>query len=123
MKKRLPANLEKFRVTNDPEINAMYVNQTFGSIEGFFRIPVFHTDLAVICGCGEGWDHVSISHPERCPTWDEMCFIKNLFFMPEETVIQFHPPQSQYINKCKTVLHLWRPWNDQIELPPKWMLE
>ena len=117
MKKHLPANLEKFRIDHQ-----MYVKAPEGSIEGVFMIPFGNKRLGVICGCGEGWDHVSVSLKHRCPTWDEMNWIKCLFFESEETVIQFHPPKSQYVNVGKTVLHMWRPWGKEIELPPKWML-
>lgn len=68
------------------------------------------------------WDHVSVSLKNRCPNWREMCFIKNLFFEPDELVIQFHPPEKDYINLGKTVLHMWRPWNQEIELPPIYMV-
>jgi hypothetical protein len=64
------------------------------------------------------WDHVSVSIADRCPTWNEMCWIKDLFFDPEECVLQFHPPQSQYINIHPYVLHLWKPKDIEIPLPP-----
>ena len=42
-------------------------------------------------------------------------FIKMLFWDPEDEVIQFFPPQSEYINFHKNCLHLWRPTN--VKLP------
>ena len=56
------------------------------------------------------WEHVSVSvrGQNRCPTWDEMCFVKRLFWKPSETVIQFHPCESEYVNVHEYVLHLWR---------------
>jgi hypothetical protein len=122
MKRHLPPNLEKFRVLNNLGINSMYVPQEEGSIEGFFIIQYGKRKLTVICGVGEGWDHVSVSLRYRRPTWEEMNWIKNLFFEREETVIQLHPPLSQYVNFGKTVLHLWRPWDLDIPIPPRHML-
>lgn len=122
MKRYLPPNLEKFRILNNIGINSMYVPQKEGSIEGFFIIQHGKRKLTVICGVGEGWDHVSVSLRYRCPTWEEMNWIKNLFFEREETVIQLHPPISQYINCGKNVLHLWRPWDMEIPIPPRHML-
>ena len=122
MKDYLPPNLEKFRVLNNIGINSMYVPQKEGSIEGFFIIQYGKRKLAVICGVGEGWDHVSVSLRYRCPTWEEMNWIRNLFFEREETVIQIHPPLSKYINFGENVLHLWRPWDMEITLPPRHML-
>lgn len=66
------------------------------------------------------WEHVSISvvrvakggkvtKVDRAPTWNEMCVVKSLFWEPEETVIQFHPPESKYVNVHPNCLHLWKP--------------
>lgn len=117
MKKKLPVNLEKFR-----RDHPIYIKPTPESIEGFFVIPYGNKNLAVISGCGDGWDHVSVSLPHRCPTWDEMNFIKSLFWEKDELVLQFHPPQKDYINIGKTALHMWKPWHQTIELPPRYML-
>lgn len=85
---------------------------------GAFRIPLQGVDLVVIASHGGGWDHVSVSIYNRCPTWEEMCFIKDLFFEPEDLVIQYHPPESKQINVFAFCLHLWRPQNEEIPLPP-----
>lgn len=65
-----------------------------------------------------GWEHVSVSLPDRCPTWAEMCRIKDLFWDEDDTVVQFHPPRSQYVNNHPYCLHLWRPLNEAVPLPP-----
>jgi len=54
----------------------------------------------------------------RCPRWDEMCFVKDLFWDAEETVMQLHPPKSMWINNHPFCLHLFRPLNETIPLPP-----
>lgn len=70
------------------------------------------------------WEHVSVSvgpigkEATRCPTWEEMCYIKNLFWGPDETVIQFHPPESEYVNNHQFCLHLWRHTKIEIPTPP-----
>ncbi len=46
-----------------------------------------------------------------------MCWIKDLFFLPEETVVQYHPRRSAYVDRYP-VLHLWRPHDVEIPLPP-----
>jgi hypothetical protein len=66
---------------------------------------------------GNRWDHVSVSLPDRCPTWEEMCFIKELFFFPNEPAMQLHPV-AEYINNHPYCLHLWRPLDQKIPLPP-----
>lgn len=71
-------------------------------------------------GQGEtmGWEHVSISRLDRRPTWNEMCFVKDLFWRDDETVIQFHPKRSKYKNVMPYCLHLWRKIGGEHELPP-----
>lgn len=65
------------------------------------------------------WEHVSVSLEHRCPTWDEMQFVKEIFWKDEEVVIQIHPAKEDYINFHPYTLHLWRPQIDPIPLPPK----
>lgn len=66
----------------------------------------------------EGWEHVSVSLTNRCPNWLEMSFIKDLFWSEDETVIQFHPPKSEYVNNHAYCLHLWRDTVNDHRLPP-----
>jgi hypothetical protein len=65
------------------------------------------------------WEHVSVSTPIRCPTWEEMAWVKDLFFEDEEPVMQLHPPKSRYVNYHPHCLHLWKPTNFEIVLPPE----
>lgn len=93
--------------------------------EGMFDVPCkthFTGFLKVIVSADEDWDHVSASLPDRCPTWDEMSMLKDLFFLPHELVVQFHPPKAMYVNRHPTTLHLWRPRKAEIQLPPQWMV-
>lgn len=65
------------------------------------------------------WDHVSVSRPDRCPTWDEMCAIKELFFDDDECVMQLHVPKADHVNFHPYCLHLWKPRRGQrIPRPP-----
>lgn len=66
------------------------------------------------------FEHVSVSivDEHRCPSWDEMCAVKNTFWDPDDCVIQFHPPKSDYVNYNWKVLHLWRPIGVELPRPP-----
>lgn len=80
---------------------------------------------AVACGEIEGdtpWRHVSVSLPTRCPTWEEMCRVKYLFWDDTDTVIQYHPPKRDYVNMHPYCLHLWQPVGIDIPAPPKIMV-
>ena len=98
----------------------LYPGVGFGdSTNGAFEFPIFEGFIRVIASDGLGWDHVSVSLVDRCPTWDEMQAIKEKFFEDEECVIQFHPPKSRYVNTHLFVLHLWRKQGIDVELPPQ----
>ena len=84
--------------------------------------PASSLVFKVLASDGMGWEHVSVSFPKRCPTWEEMCHIKGLFWDDVDCVVQFHPPGSQYVNRHQFCLHLWRPTGKQIETPPMWMV-
>ena len=87
---------------------------------GAFFVKFLKTNvtLKVIVSDGMGWDHVSVSLPRRCPNWEEMSFIKDLFFSEEETVVQFHPKKTEYVNNHPYCLHIWKKQNVEIDLPP-----
>lgn len=96
-----------------------------GSRYGFFVVEHEGAQLAVISsgehhssddGLGD-WEHVSVSLRDRCPTWDEMCFVKDLFWYAAECVVQFHVPKSEHINMHPFCLHLWKSVNP-MPLPP-----
>lgn len=98
---------------------------------GFFMVKHPHDrSLRFYCiaSDGLGWEHVSVSvgivgqQQKRTPTWDEMCYIKKMFWDEEDTVVQFHPPKSEYINMHEYVLHLWRKCGENFETPPKIMV-
>ena len=71
---------------------------------------------------GWRWDHVSVSLSNRCPTWEEMDYIKRLFFHPEEVCFQLHVSSAEHISNHDYCLHIWRPLEAQIPLPPAEMV-
>ena len=101
------------------------LSSTPGDDFGAFLIPgPCGRDLRVIASPGDAvegipWEHVSVSLPTRCPNWEEMDFIKRLFWDDEEAVMQLHPPRSKWINNHPYCLHLWRPTKQEIPLPPE----
>jgi hypothetical protein len=123
------AYLDKFRISGS------------GGDGGAFRIPlplnnvdrlngVLARHLMVIASNGLGWDHISVraviqqrgQEMSRTPTWDEMCAMKRLFFHGHECAVQYHPPESDYVNLHPNVLHIWRPQNVELPQPDKVMV-
>ena len=45
----------------------------------------------------EGW-HLSISHPARYPSWDEIAHARYNLLPQDLTFVMFLPPDSQYVN-------------------------
>jgi len=76
---------------------------------------------AVIASWGQHthWEHVSVHllDNRRLPTWDEMCWLKDLFWPGHETVVQYHPADVRRLNIHPRTLHLWRPMADIIPEP------
>lgn len=93
---------------------------------GAFSIPgrTPRADLFIIASDGGGWQHVSVSKKYECPTWEEMCKVKELFWSdPEDWAVQYHPPMSRYVNNHRYCLHLWRPTDcGEMPFPPDWMV-
>lgn len=112
--------LDKYRLP-DEEIKICGRRGDEGN--GCFKVFVGGRSFFVIASDGGGWDHVSVTpcnkKRQTCPTWEEMCAIKDMFFEPEEEAVQYHPAKSQYVNHHPYCLHIWRP-NDgrEIVVPP-----
>lgn len=56
---------------------------------------------------GKHYMHLSISHPDRYPTWDELLMAKAEFLTDEQEAIQVLPRKSEYVNVDKHCFHLW----------------
>lgn len=100
--------LDKYRVQHP------FIVQS--STSGVFKVFVNGRSFMVIasidnCGASGKMEHISVTmkNQKRCPTWEEMSAIKDMFFLPEEECVQFHPKHSQYVNLHEYCLHIWRP--------------
>ena len=72
----------------------------------------------MIASVGLGWDHVSVSLPNRTPNWYEMDFVKRMFFEADEVAWQYHVPAHRHVNAHPNCLHLWRKQGFEMPLPP-----
>lgn len=104
----------------------------YGSDYGAFQIPgPCGMSLRVIVSAGGvaeemgqdfAWDHVSVSCKNRCPNWQEMEFVKRIFFKDDEWAMQLHAPPAKHINVHPYCLHIWRPHKLEIPIPPPIMV-
>ena len=114
--KAIDSNLDKYR---NRRKEMLFYGCNGDQSNGMFDIPLPNGEIAgVIVSDGGGWDHVSVSLKGRCPTWKEMCFIKDIFFEKDEVALQYHPAEKDYVNVHVHCLHLWRPQKEYIPCPP-----
>lgn len=118
--KPLSPHINRFRILDGP----MASRRDAGNNGAFLLPRPTRMDLFVIVSDQLGWEHVSVSvkGQRRVPTYEEMCYVKDLFWGEEETVMQLHPPKSVHVNLHKYVLHLWRPTDGKIPLPPTYLV-
>lgn len=114
---------EKYRV-----LEGAFSSNIEDGNNGLFVIPQGGYYFQCIVSDRMGWEHVSStlrfknSGISNNPSWDEMCYIKSLFWDEEDMVIQYHPAKSDYINNHPHVLHLWRPVNVEFPKPDSIMV-
>lgn len=110
---------DRFRVRKGP------LSTPDGADYGLFWVPIKlgAAPLRVIASRLHGWEHVSVSLPDRCPTWIEMSFVKDQFWSDDDCVMQLHPPKDDYVNCHPYCLHLWRPYEAaEIPRPPSMLV-
>jgi len=106
---------ERFRI-----LTGLMASDESDGNNGAFLVVVqpFAQRLYVMASDGCGWEHVSVSRRDRDPTWLEMCAVKDLFWNEDECVVQYHPPRHAYVNNHRHCLHMWRPTEGALPLPP-----
>jgi hypothetical protein len=112
-------HIDKYRVRQGRFASTR--NDNFGAFIMPSKNAPKGTNLRIIASTGDPevpWEHVSVSLEKRCPTWDEMAYVKDLFWLSSETVMQLHVPQAEHKNLHPFTLHLWRPWHVEIPRPP-----
>lgn len=105
-----------------PRLMILRAGEDGGLAEAHLASSAKRRPATIVFSWGGGWDHVSVSFKNRCPTWEEMCEIKRMFFHPAEVVVQYHPAQSEYVNNHPYCLHLWRCQLCAMPTPPSWMV-
>lgn len=127
MKKDLK-EVEGYRVTVDRcellGIDTFWASGPEDGNNGMFRIPKWGKTFRIIISDGEGWEHVSVTKEglHTCPTWEEMCWVKSLFWEPDEACMQLHVADSDNISDHDYCLHIFRPIGVPIPLPDPMMV-
>lgn len=111
---------EQYRIKEGP----LKSDESYGN-NGAFSFTLHGLTFFAVASDKLNWEHVSVSikDRQRTPTWEQMCFVKNLFWPdPDTTVLQYHPAVKEYVNIHPFCLHLWRPTKDEIPKPPTFMI-
>lgn len=58
---------------------------------------------------GDNWIHVSVSRPDRIPSWEEIAKVKSEFIGDELEAVHVIPKSSDHINVHAYCMHLWAP--------------
>ena len=122
-------NLDEIKQTSGMIIKKEGVNGFGGTIfpieykNGKVKI-INNLDKALhfIFSWGMGFEHLSVSTPIRTPSWDQMCFMKDIFWKDDEVCMQLHPKKEDYVNNMPYCLHIWRPIHKEIPTPPNVMV-
>jgi hypothetical protein len=61
-----------------------------------------------------GW-HLSVSHPERLPTWEEMRDARYTLVPDQATMVLLLPPKSEYVNVHEFCLQMYEIPSEYIE--------
>jgi hypothetical protein len=113
---RCPQKLEIYRQTPYGWLDLPDELLRGNPFNGMLRIT--SRGLLVVFSNGGGWEHVSVSLRDRCPTWDEMEWVKRQMWHDTDTVMQLHVPVTEHRSFHKFCLHLWRPMDGVIPRPP-----
>lgn len=114
-------SLTRYRTDKDFKI----LSDEFLSLNGCFTIPIGYSKCKIVADARDDWDHVNVvvkfgrdDSQYRIATKEEMIEIKEMFFEDSEPAIEIHPKKEDYVNIDEYMLHLWRPVNRVLPLPP-----
>lgn len=108
-------------ILNDKRVRKIYKNvQTDKILKIKMEVHTFKgSDKALVSFTRViGWEHLSVSFPNKIPSWEVMNEMKEMFFKDDEDAFQYHPKKENYINNNEYTLHIWRPLETDIPVPP-----
>lgn len=117
--------LNKYRVMAPQQpLLDRYISTPENGFNGMFRFRLRGEMVMCVASDGLGWQHVSVTieHYPKPPRWQTMCEVKDLFWEPQDWVVQFHPAKKDYVNMHPGCLHLWRPTEKTMPTPDSLMV-
>lgn len=108
-------SLEKFRIPMPPFMDVPLYEES--DEYGYYSTGAFRVgDMALIVSHSEeegGW-HLSMSHKNKLPTYEEMKDFRYKFLPNGINVCEIFPPRERFVNIHKFCRHLWEMPKDNI---------
>lgn len=111
--------LEEIKSTPNLIIEAEAENDGMG---GKYYDKINNKWLNFIFSYQMGWEHLSVSTPSKTPTWEQMCMMKDIFWNKDEACVEYHPKEEDYVNNHKYCLHIWKPTEVELPIPPSFLV-
>ncbi len=119
MRQHSMRTMEQYRM----EHSGPFPTKHRSGVTGFYQAEILRI-IASNGTNGDGqvevpWDHVSVSTEHRCPTWEEMEWVREQFFKDDELVLQFSVPRDEEaVNHHPYCLHMWKHHDQVVVVPP-----
>lgn len=114
--------IEKIKECQNLKIQQFINRSDVVRIVGYYFDPVNSKKYLVMFTRSLGWEHASVSTPNKTPSWDIMCRVKDIFWTGEECCVEYHPKEEDYVNTHEHCLHIWKPIDEEIPTPPSIMV-
>lgn len=108
-------SLEEIKNTPNLVIKAEAENDGIG---GYYYDRFNNKKLNFIFSYQMGWEHLSVSMPNKTPSWEQMCMMKDIFWGEDECCVEYHPRKEDYVNNHEHCLHIWKPTEEHLPTPP-----
>lgn len=108
-------SIEEIKKTPNLFIEAEAENDGMG---GHYYDKYNNKNLNFIFSYQLGWEHLSVSMPNKTPSWEQMCMMKDIFWGEDEVCIEYHPRKEEYVNNHPHCLHIWKPRDVEMPTPP-----
>ena len=89
-------------------VKAALINQGASDCRAFSSKNGLRVVQTIDSGAHGKLRHVSVSHPERYPTWEEIKEVKERFFGPDQDTMMVLPRKELYVNLHRNCFHLWQ---------------
>lgn len=108
-------SIEEIKKTPNLFIEAEAENDGMG---GHYYDKYNNKNLNFIFSYQLGWEHLSVSMPNKTPSWEQMCMMKDIFWGEDEVCVEYHPRKEEYVNNHPHCLHIWKPRDVEMPTPP-----